>query len=440
MKITEKQLGELHLQIDINLTEEDYAPVRKKKLADYRRNADIKGFRKGMVPQSLAERLFGERAMIDAVNTILPEALEGYIKEKSYKTIGEPLASDATPRFDFQTDKEFTFCFEIGLRPEISFELSEADDKVVSYKITKTKAAIKEREDQILSQYGELVAAPEAGENDFITVDFTAGEEKVEDTYVALRSVAPAAKDQFIGVKVGDSFDVKVAEAFPNESDRAAMLKVQKENLAEVPEVWTVTVKKVETFGPAPRTVETFDKIFGKDVVKTEEEFTDKVTEILANDYETRCQGVLNDDIRDYLVDKAEVKVPEDYLRKLIRQSDDKITDEDLEKDLPKYIESFKWDLVRDYLFTKYEIKVTREEYEASAKGYASYQFAMYGMNNVPEEQLASYAQTILADEKMSYRIQEAVRDDKAITEVKKHISLVSKNISLEKFNELSAQ
>ena len=438
MKISEKQLGELHLQIDINLTEEDYAPVRKKKLADYRRNTELKGFRKGMVPPALIEKLYGERAMIDAVNSILPEALEGHLRAKKYNIIGEPLASDATPRFDFQTDKEFTFCFEIGLRPEISFELSEADDKVTSYKITKTKAAIKEREDQILSQYGELVDTAKAGENDFLTVDFVAGEERVEGTYVALRSVAPAAKPQFLGVKKGASFDVNVAEAFPNESDRAALLKVEKANLANIPAVWNVTVKSVQTFGPAPSTVESYAKIFGKDVVKTDEEFTAKVTEILGNDYESRAQGVLNDDIRDYLIDKADVKVPENFIKKLIRQNDEKISDEDLEKDLPKYIESFKWDLVRDYIFTKYEIKVTKEEYEASARGYASYQFAMYGMNNVPEEQLNSYAQSILADEKMSYRIQEAVRDDKAITEVKKHISLVSKTISLDKFNELA--
>lgn len=440
MKVTEKKLADQHILISINLVEEDYAPVRKKKLAEYRRTADIKGFRKGMVPASLIERLFGERAMIDAVNTILPEAIEGHLQEKKYLTIGEPLASDKTPQFDFNTDKEFTFCFEIGIRPEVKFELSEAEDKVTSYKITKTKAAIKEREDQILQQYGELVDAAKAGENDFLTCDFVAGEERVEGAYVAVRSVAPAAKAQFLGAKAGDSFDVKVAEAFPNESDRAALLKVEKAELASVPEVWNVTVKSVQTFGPAPRTVESFDKIFGEGVVKSEEEFTAKVTEILASEYENRSTALLNDDVRDYLVDKAALTVPEEFIKKLIKTNDDKVTDEDLEKDLPKYIESFKWDLVRDFLMEKYDLKVSKEEIEASARGYAQYQFAMYGMANVPEEQLASYAQAVLADEKMSYRIADAVRDDKVITEAKKHISLVSKTISLDKFNELQAE
>ena len=434
MKIEQNRIDDLNLELTLAVTSEDYSETRKKKLNDYRKKAEIKGFRKGMVPMSLVEKMYGQSALVDSVNDLISQGLNNYIQENNLRVLGEPLPSENQPETDWTVGNDFTFTFDLALNPEVSFELSK-EDEVTYYTITVTEAAKKEMKENLLRQYGSLEEGEAAKEEDFIIVDFEQGDMKVEGTYVALRNVAEAARASFVGVKAGDVLDVNVNEAFENETDRSSMLKVSKAELADLDPMFKMTVKNVKTFVNAPLVEETFEKVFG---VKTEAEFDAKIEEKIRAEYAQEADFRFSKDAKDYLLEKSNVTVAEKFLKRWVYViNDGKFTMEDIEKDWEYFIADYKWQMVRGYLMNKYEVKVEEADLLESAKGFAAYQFAMYGMNNVPEEQLESFAKNILSQEEQGRRILDKVEDDKTFAAVREVVSLKKKKISVEKFREL---
>ena len=434
MNISQNRIDDLNLELTLTITKEDYAESLKKKLVDFRKKAEIKGFRKGMVPMSLVEKMYGQNALVDAVNDVISEGLNNFVHENNLKVLGEPLPSEEHIQNEWVNGSEFTFKFDLAQNPEISFELSK-EDEVTYYTITVTEAAKNEMKDNLLKQYGSLEEGEAAKEDDFIIVDFEQGETKVEGTYVALRSVAAAAKASFVGVKAGDVVEVNVNEAFENETDRASMLKVTKDELATLDPMFKMTVKNVKTFVNAPLVEETFEKIFG---VKTEAEFDAKVEERIRAEYAQEADFRFSKDAKDFLLEKANVTVAENFLKRWIYViNDGKFTMEDIEKDWAYFIVDYKWQMVRSYLMEKYNVKVEEADLLASAKGFAAYQFAMYGMNNVPEEQLEAFAKNILSQEEQGRRILDQVENEKTFAAVREVVTLKKKKISVEKFREL---
>ena len=434
MKIEQNRIDDLNLELTLSVAKEDYADSRKKKLNDYRKNAEIRGFRKGMVPMSLVEKMYGQQALVDSVNDAISEGLNNFIQENNIRVLGEPLPAEEQASHEWVDGNEFTFKFDIASNPEVNFELSK-DDEVAYYTITVTEAAKKEMKENLLRQYGSLEEGEAAKEEDFIIVDFEQGETKVEGTYVALRNVAEAARKAFVGVKPGDVLDVNVNEAFENETDRASMLKVNKDELANLDPMFKMTVKNVKTFVNAPLTEETFEKIFG---VKTEAEFDAKVEERIRAEYAQEADFRFGKDAKDYLLAKADVKIAEKFLKRWVFVvNEGKFSMEDIEKDWEFFIADYKWQMVRGYLMNKYNVKVEEADLLASAKGFAAYQFAMYGMSNVPDEQLEAFAKNILSQEEQGRRILDKVEDDKTFDAVREVVTLKKKKISVEKFREL---
>ena len=437
MKIEQNRIDELNLELTLSVAKEDYADNKKKKLNDYRKKAEIKGFRKGMVPMSLVEKMYGQSALVDSVNDVISEGLNNFIHENNLRVLGEPLPSEDQPQVEWVDGNDFVFKFDIAQNPEVSFEVSKAIE-VPYYTITVTEAAKKQMKENLLKQFGSLEEGKKAKADDFIIVDFEQGDLKVEGTYVALRSVAEAAKSSFVGVKAGDVLDVNVNEAFENETDRAAMLKVKKEELASLEPVFKMTVKNVKTFVSAPLNQETFDKAFGEGVVTDEAGFDAKIEERIRAEYAQEADFRFNKDAKAALIEAAGLQIAEKFLKRWIFVANDgKFTMEEIEKEWPLFIVDYKWQMVRNFLMEKYEVKIEEADLLASAKGFAAYQFAMYGMNNVPEEQLESFAKNILSQEEQGRRILDQVENEKTIAAVRDLVTLKKKKISVEKFREL---
>ena len=416
MKLTKNNIDELNIEVALTVEPSDYAENRKKKLSDIRRRAEIKGFRKGMVPASLIEKMYGASALVDAVNEVISHELTSFIKDEKLSVIGEPLPADNQPENDWTNGNTFNFTFEIACNPEVKLEFGK-EDKITSY---------------------EIKVSDEAKADDFIIADLEQGENRIESTYIALRNVSEACKSQFLGVKAGDSFEVNVNEAFENEADRAALIKVKKEELEGIDPVYKLTVKTVKTFTSAPLTTETYDKIFGEGVVADEAGFDAKIEERLVAEYANETEYRLSKDIREYLVKKADLKLPETFMKKWLKVANEgKFTAEQIDKEFDAFAEDYRWSLVRDFLLKKYGVKIEQEDILASARGFAAYQFAMYGMPNVPAEQLDNYAKSILADENQSRRIVEQVESEKAIAAVKPELKINKKSVSVEQFREL---
>ncbi len=437
MEIIKNQLDDLNIEVTIALKGEDYAEQEKKRLAAYRRNADFKGFRKGMAPAQLVKKVYGDQALYESINGIVGEQLDKFIKDNNLNILGEPLGSESQKELEWEDGKDFEFKFDIGLSPEINLEVG-ADDKLPYYVITVTDDAKKEAKKSLLDQYGEMEEGDAAGADDLVIVDFRQGETLVEGAYVSVDKAEGEAKDKFLGAKSGDSFDINVNEAFTNETDRASMLKVSKEALADLDPMWNVTVINVKTFVPATESQETYDKIFGEGEVKSAEEFDARIAERIEADYRRQADYRLSSDICKHLVEKANVSLPENFLKRWLYEANkEKVSMEDVEKEFNGFLSDFRWQLVRGYLMKKFNLKVEDNDMLEAARGYVTYQYSMYGLPNIPEDFLRESALKVLQDERQMNNIRENVESEKVIAAVKEQIALQNKEISLEEFREL---
>ena len=437
MEISKNQIDALNIEAVIALKGEDYAELEKKRLSAYRRNADIKGFRKGMVPMSLVQRLYGDQALYEAVNSIVSEQLDKFIKDNDLHILGEPLPSESQPENEWKSGADFEFRFDMGLSPALDFEIGK-EDKVPAYWIEVTPEAKAKMKESILKQYGGFEEGTAAGEEDYVIADLRQGEKVVEGAYITLRNVTDEARGLFLGAKAGDSFDLDVTLAFANETDRAALLKVKKEELAALDPLWNVTIVNVKTFVPAAENQETYDKIFGEGNVTSAEAFDAKVTERVEADYRQETDWRLSRDIRAYVVEKADVQVPEAFLKRWLYESNkEKYTREDVDREFDGFLNDFRWQLVRGYLMKKFDLKVSDADMKEAAKAYVAYQYAMYGMGNVPEQLLESGAQQVLTDERRLRDIEENVENEKVIAALKEKMTLSKKKITEEKFKKL---
>ena len=437
MNIVKNQIDELNIQLTVTVAHDDYAEAEKKELQRCKRTAEFKGFRKGMVPMSLIERVYGERVLGEVVNKVLSDAINNFVKENNIKMVGEALPSEDQPEIEWKSGNDFTFKFDIATTSEVNFELSK-DDKVKVYEIKVSAEAKKEMKDNLLRQFGSLTDAEQAGEDDFVIVDFAQEGKTVEGSYVGVKNVEGVAKSKFLGAKVGDQFDVNVNEAFTNESDRAYMLKVKKEELASLAPEFHVTVKEVKTFAPAEENQETYDKIFGENQVHNAEEFDKAVTARLEENYKQESDYKLSKDLREYLVKKADIKLPEEFLKRwLFNINDGKFSKEEIEKEAPAFFEDFRWQMVRGYIMQKFDLKIEEKDVHEAAQAYVAYQYASYGMGNVPEAILKDSVARVLQDENTSRRIVENVEATKVIEAVKGAVTLKAEKVSVEDFRTL---
>ena len=386
---------------------------------------------------SIIQKVYGERVLGEVVNKVLSDSINNFVKENNIKMVGEALPSEDQPEIEWKSGNDFTFKFDIATTSEVNFELSK-DDKVKVYEIKVSAEAKKEMKDNLLRQFGSLTDAEQAGEDDFVIVDFAQEGKTVEGSYVGVKNVEGEAKSKFLGAKVGDQFDVNVNEAFTNESDRAYMLKVKKEELASLAPEFHVTVKEVKTFAPAEENQETYDKIFGENQVHNAEEFDKAVTARLEENYKQESGYKLSKDLREYLVKKADIKLPEEFLKRwLFNINDGKFSKEEIEKEAPAFFEDFRWQMVRGYIMQKFDLKIEEKDVHEAAQAYVAYQYASYGMGNVPEAILKDSVARVLQDENTSRRIVENVEATKVIEAVKGAVTLKAEKVSVEDFRTL---
>jgi trigger factor len=437
MNVTKNQPDALNYQVTIDIAPDDYAEALKKRLNEYRRRADIKGFRKGMAPMSLIQRLYGDQSLYEAVNHLVSDSLDNFIREEKIRVVGEPLPSEDQPQLEWKAGNDFTFKFDIAQTPELNFEVSAAD-KIPYYEINVTEEAKKAMKAQMLQQYGSLQEGDKAGENDYIVADIANETHSAEGVYVSIAHVAEIARPLFVGKKAGEKITVDVNEAFENETDRASMLKVDKAKLATLDPVFTFTVVNVKTFKAAENNQETWNQMFGEGNVTSEEQFMEKVAERIRAEHTQQANYRFGNDVRKYFVDKAAIELPEAFLKRwLVYANDGKYTPEEVEKEFPAFIEDFKWQLTRGYLMQKLGLKVEKQDIQEAAESYVAYQYAMYGMGNVPQDLIKSSARNILEDENQVRRLEEQVEDNKTIAALREAVTLQTKKISEDKFRAL---
>ena len=433
MKITKKETEQLTYQLTVEFEKKEVNEKKDKQLKEYRKKAEIKGFRKGMAPMGLIEKLYGPAAVNEAVNEIITDGINGYIKENDLDLIGEPIPNEELQKqMDIEKDEKFEFVYDMAVRPKVEIALDK-EDKVAYYDIKVEDEDLKKYREDILRQFGSLEDTEKAGEEDFLEVNLEQGDKKVENTFITLKSVDSKNKKQFIGKKAGDSFDIDVAKCFPNETDRASLLRIKKEEFDEANPVYKLTVGKVQTFAPAKVDQTLFDRLFGKDAVKDEEGFEKALSERLKGEYKQESDWRYRRDLIDYLVKKADLPLPENFLKKwLFRVNDGKFTMEQIEKEFPLFLQDYRWQMISRKIFEEQKMKIGKEDLLQVAKDMTAHQFAMYGLGQVPQQTIDKYAEQMLNDEKQINRIYEKCEEDKVLDYVKGIVTADIKEVTRE--------
>ncbi|MDO4367768.1 MAG: trigger factor [Bacteroidales bacterium] len=439
MKVEKLPVDDLTFRLNVTIEKADALEKRKKALNNYRRTAEIKGFRKGMAPMSLIEKMHGMSALIDAVNDLIAEQLNNYIQENKLNVLGEPLPNDELQKkIDWDNDTVYEFVFDVALAPQVKVEISK-DDKIVYYNPTVADADIDAAKSNILKQYGKLEDTDAVKDEDFIVADLVQGETKVEGTYITLKQMSDDNKKIFLGKMAGDSFEINVNDVFTNEADRASLLKVKKEELATIEPLWTLTIKEIKTFVDAEENQELYNKMFGEGVVNSADEFKAKLVERIEEEYAQESEYRFMLDAREYFLNKVNIPVPEAFMKRWLHVvNEGKVTMEEIEKEFDLFLKDFRWQLIRGAILKDNNLTVTKEDVLKVATNIARYQFAMYGINNVPEEHLAQYAEKLLADEKQNRRIIEKAEEDKAIAFIKENVTVEPKEIAIEELRKLN--
>jgi trigger factor len=447
MNISIENTDKLNAVLSMKVEEADYSEKVEKVLKDYRRQARVDGFRPGKVPMGIIRKMYYTPVLVDEVNKLVSESLFQHLQENEVKILGEPLPHKEEDRkVDFENDKEFEFKFDLGLAPEIKVEVS-AKDKVPFYTIKVDKKQEEEYIDAMLGRFGEFTAVDKAGKDELVKgtlvkVDAEGNEVengmRIENVSMSLDMMKDdEQKVLFSGAAGGDEVLFDVKKAYPNDTEVASMLRIDKAEVAMLEGSFKCIIDEVMKFEKATVGQEFFDKAYGEGEVKTEEEFKERVHKEISGNYERESEYRFMIDARESLIKKAKIALPVEFLKRWMVETNENITQEQIDDDFDKYEDDFRWQLIKEYLLKQQEIKVSAEEAMEMAKGMALNQYMQYGISNVPDDYLENYAKEMLSKEEEARRIYEQKAEEKLIAFIKSTVTVSDKEISSDKFRKL---
>lgn len=449
MNIKKDSIDELNAVLTIKIEKPDYEERVDNILKDYRKKARFDGFRPGKVPQGLVNKMYRKPVLAEEINKVLAESLSKYLVDEKLNILGEPLPNAEKPvNIDWDNDVDFEFAFDIGLAPEIDITISE-NDKVPYYLINVDEAERNKQVDRIASRFGTFKEVTEVSENEMIKADMVEIDAqgnpvengvKVEDGTISLEFIKDeTSKKQFQGLKPGDQLVIDVKKAFENETDLAALLKIDKAKLAGISSDFKLTLKSVSQFEKAVVDQELFDKVYGKDTVKSIEEFHQKIDEELKAAFERNSDYKFRIDARDYFLSKFTQNLPGGFLKRwLMHSNEGKVTMDQIEKDYEHFETDLKWQLIKGKTTRENELKTTEEELLAHVMEVMKQQFTQYyGIAEVPADMLEKYAKESMGHEEERNRYIESLNENKVYEFIRKTVKLDTQEITLENFNKL---
>ena len=435
----------------IVLDEADYKEDVEKTLKDYRKKANVPGFRPGMVPMGLIKRQYGTAVKADAINKVVGEQLQQYIRDNKIQMLGEPLPSEQHEAQDLEKDSTFTFKFDIAVAPEFTCELS-ASDKIDYYNITVDDALIDRQVEMFASQMGSYVNADHFEGNDTIKGDLREldenGNTKEGGVTVDSAILMPLyIKDEeqkklFDDAKPGDIITFNPRKAYAeSDAEVAALLKISREEVAEHTGDFSYQVTEINHFQKHEVNQELFDGVYGKGNVADEQAFRDKIAEGLKAQLATDSDFRFIQDVRAYCEQKVgKLEYPDALLKRIMLANNKDKGEEYVEKNYEASIKELTWHLIKEQLVAANGVKIGDDDVKAAAKEAARAQFAQYGMNNVPEEYLDNYAGEMLKKADTVEPLVNRAIDRKLTEALKGVVSFNEKAISLDDFNKLMSE
>lgn len=448
MKISFENPDKVNGLLTLTVEEADYKENVEKTLKNYRKKANVPGFRPGMVPMGMIKRQFGTTAKVDEINKLLGEQIYKYVKDNNIHMLGEPLPSDKQEPVDMEKEAPYTFMFDIAVAPEFKAELT-GDDTIDYYTITVDDKIIDQQIDVFASRAGHYDKVEDYQANDMLKGDIRELDENgntkeggitVEGAVLMPEYIkVEDQKKLFDGAKLGDIITFNPKKAYPeSDIEVSSLLKMKKEEVADLTADFSYQITEISRYVKAEVNQELFDQVYGKDVIKDEKDFREKIAEGLKAQFAVDSDFKFIQDVRKYLVDKVGALTYPDALLKRIMLNNNKDKGEEyVEKNYEQSIKELTWHLIKEQLVKANGIKIEDADIEETAKEAAKAQFAQYGMNNIPEEYIENYAKDML--KKREYIDSFVDRSiDRKLTEILKNVvKLENKTATLEEFNKM---
>ncbi len=445
MDIQFEKIGKVSGEITINMVKADYEANVNKALKDLGKKVQMPGFRPGHVPASLVKKMYGVQAKADEVNKLLQDSLFDFIKTKKINMLGEPLGSDKQTPQDIEKQDDFTFIFDIAIAPKFKAELGE-DDTIDYYDIEVSDDTITKQLGAMQQQAGHPESVDTYEDRDILRGTLAEldenGQPKEDGIVVETASLMPSyfqnddQKKIFEGAKKNDVITFNPTTAYnENEAELSSLFKIERDDVKEHTGDFSFQVNEISRFVPASLDQEFFDKVFGKDEVKSEDEARTKIKESINELQKNDSDYKFLLDVRAYAENKVgTLEFPDELLKKIMKANNKDKDDKFIEDNYAKSIEELKWSLIKDQLAKANKIKVNDKDVKEAAIQAARFQFAQYGMNNIPDEYLENYAQEMLKHQEQVNSLIERCVDQKLSEALKSVVKLNHKSISQEDF------
>ncbi len=434
MNITKENIDTLNSIVKIDITSEDYQSKVEEILKDYRKKANIPGFRKGHVPMGLVKKQYGKSVMIDEVNKLLQDSLSKFLVEEKLDVLGNPLPK---VQDDFSWDKDkFTFEFELGLAPE--FEVNLTPKKAINaYKIVADDKMIEDQIKNIQEQYGKMKTQEVIAENSNITGVFVNEDKEIEkkSTFKLDKIKGKTNTKKFVGKKVGDVIDLKSKGLFTDDHMLMNILELSHDDAHDFDEPLKFTIEEITETELAEMNQEFFDKIFGKDVVKTVDELKSKLGEDAEKQFATQADQQLLNTVTESLIENTKFDLPAEFLQKWLAVAGEKpLSTEEAVEEYNRSEKGLRYQLIEGKISKDNNIQVSYDDLKEYAKGYIKTQMAQYGNMNPEEKELDEISNRVLGNQEEAKRLSDQLMSEKLLTFFKENMKLKTKEVTYEEF------
>ena len=447
MNITQDKIDDLNAVVNITIAPEDYNPRVEKSLKEQAKKANLPGFRKGMVPVAHMKRMYGKNILVEEINALLNETLSKHLTDNKVEVLGQPLpVLDETKEFKWDNTDTFEFQYELGLAPKVDVEVT-SKDKFTKYNVKADAETLESRIKNIRKSYGKMTNPEVAAEGDVLYAelvqlgadgaDFEGGINATGSIRLDLVTDKKILKS-LVGLKKDDVVELDVQKAFDNnEAVIAKLLNINEEDAKELKSKFKVTVKNVNRLEESELNQEFFDKIFGADVVTDEAGFRTKITEEVESMFKQDADRKLQNDIYTQLTEQTKMELPDEFLRRWLKATNEKLTDEELAQGYDDFAKNLKWTLIENKMIADNEIKIEYKDVFETAKQRLDAQFRMYSPQPMPEDQLAQYTANFLQEKENANRIFDEVKALKVFEHIQTISTIDEKDIDYNKFVEL---
>lgn len=434
MNVLKTQIDPLNAELKVSIDKADYQDKVDGILKDYRKNANIPGFRKGQVPMGMIKKQYGQAVLIDEVNKLIQNQISSFLEKEKLAILGNPIPKEDGP-IDWEADT-LNFDFELGLSPEFEVEV-KSKKAITHYKIVADKKMLDEQVDRIQKQYGKVSAGNQVETSSEITGTFKS-EELGIDNKTTLTLDLFKAKKAVSAVKGGvanDSFELEAKGLFKDDATAARAFGKNNDEIADLKGAVQFTIEAINEREPAELNQELFDKLFGEGVVNSEKELRAKIAEDAEGQFVQQADQKLLNDITEYLVDNTKFDLPDAFLTKWIQVSgENPLTEEEAAAEYEKAKQGLRYQLIEGKVIEANELQINFDELKDFEKGFIKDQMAQYGQLNPQEEELDGIAARVLQNQDEVKRLQEQLMSKKLIDLYKEKANLKTKEISYDKF------